>query len=118
MTGRCGSPMPTRPTRATRACTGAHPDYGGDVDHAALIDRLAAYDGWALSTSAEALPSVLALCPPGRSRRRLAPWRASRPEPLAAARLGTGHLLRRPPAQPSRQATHGGWIPSCAASPP
>ena len=42
-----------------------HPDYGGEVDHAALIGRLAAYDGWALSTSAEALPSVLALSPPG-----------------------------------------------------
>jgi hypothetical protein len=41
-----------------------HPDYGGEVDHAALIERLAAYDGWALSTSAEALPAVLALCPP------------------------------------------------------
>lgn len=31
-----------------------HPDYGGEVDHAALIERLSAYDGWALSTSAEA----------------------------------------------------------------
>ncbi len=33
-----------------------HPDYGGEVDHAELIERLAAYDGWALSTSAAALP--------------------------------------------------------------
>jgi hypothetical protein len=43
-----------------------HPDYGGEVDHAALIARLAGYDGWALSTSAQALPVVLvlALCPP------------------------------------------------------
>ena len=47
-----------------------HPDYGGEVDHGALIG-LAAYDGWALSTSAEALPAVLALCPPGV---RVAAW--------------------------------------------
>lgn len=42
-----------------------HPDYGGEVNHAALIGRLAAYDGWAISTSTQALPAVLALCPPG-----------------------------------------------------
>jgi len=41
-----------------------HPDYGGEVDHAALIRRLCRYDGWAVSTSAAALPAVLALCPP------------------------------------------------------
>jgi hypothetical protein len=48
-----------------------HPDYAGEVDHAALIASLAAYDGWALSTSAEALPAVLALCPAGV---RVASW--------------------------------------------
>ena len=48
-----------------------HPDYAGEVDHAALIERLAGYDGWALSTSAEALPEVLALCLPGV---RVAAW--------------------------------------------
>ena len=46
-------------------------DYGGEVDHAGLIERLAAYDGWALSTPAQALPAVLALCPPGV---RVAAW--------------------------------------------
>lgn len=40
-----------------------HRDYAGEVDHAELIARLAGYDGWALSTSATALPAVLALCP-------------------------------------------------------
>lgn len=55
----------------------AHPDYAGEVDHAALIGRLLAYDGWALSTSAAALPAVLALCPPGV---RVAAWhRGERP---------------------------------------
>lgn len=54
-----------------------HPDYGGEVDHAALIARLTGYDGWALSTSATALPAVLALCPPGV---RVAAWhRGERP---------------------------------------
>lgn len=48
-----------------------HPDYAGEVPHAALIERLAAYDGWALSTSAAALPDVLRLCPPGA---RVAAW--------------------------------------------
>lgn len=56
-----------------------HPDYGGEVDHAELIARLAGeYDAWALSTSAEALPAVLALCPPGV---KVAAWfRGERPD--------------------------------------
>ena len=49
-----------------------HQDYAGEVDHTALIRHLAAYDGWALSTSAEALPGMLAACPPGI---RVAAWR-------------------------------------------
>ena len=54
-----------------------HPDYAGEVDHGALIRRLGLYDGWALSTSAAALPAVLALCPPGA---RVAAWhRGERP---------------------------------------
>lgn len=64
----------------------AHPDYGGEVDHGELLARLAGYDGWALSTSAAALPAVLALCPPGvrvaawhRGERAAAGW-----EPLSA----------------------------------
>lgn len=44
-----------------------HPDYGGEVDHAELLDRLTTsdYDGWALSTSSPALLDVLTLCPVG-----------------------------------------------------
>jgi len=42
-----------------------HPDYGGEVDHAELIARLEdEYDGWVLHTSEQALPEILALCPP------------------------------------------------------
>lgn len=44
---------------------GDHTDYAGEVDHAELIRRLSTFDGWALSTSARSLPTVLALCPPG-----------------------------------------------------
>jgi hypothetical protein len=63
-----------------------HLDYAGEVDHAELLSRLGTYDGWALSTSAAALPAVLALCPPGV---RVAAWhRGERPapswEPLSA----------------------------------
>lgn len=55
-----------------------HPDYAGEVDHVRLIRRLCLeYDGWALSTSAEALPRVLVSCPPGA---RIAAWvRGERP---------------------------------------
>lgn len=43
-----------------------HPDYAGEVDHAALINRLETeFDGWLLHTSSTALRDVLALCPPG-----------------------------------------------------
>ncbi len=41
-----------------------HPDYGGEVDHVALISRLhEEYDGWALSTSSKALQEILRICP-------------------------------------------------------
>ena len=86
-----------------------HPDYGGEVDHPALIASLAAdYDGWALSTSAAALPAVLASCPPGV---RVAAWhRWERPN--AAARgvqnawepvvFSGGRYGRRPGGAPRR----------------
>ncbi|HLY11235.1 MAG TPA: hypothetical protein VKW04_18180 [Planctomycetota bacterium] len=39
------------------------PSFAGEVDHASLLDRLATFDGWALSTSARALREILPLCP-------------------------------------------------------
>jgi hypothetical protein len=40
-----------------------HPDFDGEVDHGELITRLERnFDGWALSTSAKALSTVLVLC--------------------------------------------------------
>lgn len=47
------------------------PTFAGEVDHAALIEHLRTFDGWALSTSRRALQPVLALCPPGVL---VAPW--------------------------------------------
>ncbi len=47
------------------------PTFAGEVDHAALLEQLATYDGWVLATSAEALRDLLPLCPLGT---RIAPW--------------------------------------------
>jgi hypothetical protein len=65
-----------------------HPDFGGEVDHVELVERLVAEfpDGWALSTSSPALPAVLSSCPPAV---RVAAWfRGERPttsyRPLSA----------------------------------
>jgi hypothetical protein len=61
-----------------------HPDYGGEVDHRELIDRLEAEfpDGWALSTSVAALGEILPLCPKGEPSKKRA-WGGS-------VKLGTG----------------------------
>lgn len=46
-------------------------NYAGEVDHERLLDQLATYDGWALSTSAADLRDVLPLCP---SQARVCAW--------------------------------------------
>ena len=57
-----------------------HPDFAGEVDHTALLSRLQAYDGWALSTSTDALPEILALCVVQDLQVRVGAWiRGSRP---------------------------------------
>jgi hypothetical protein len=65
-----------------------HRDFGGEVDICGLVARLVHEfpAGWALSTSAEALPSVLRFCP---ASARVAAWvRGERPtvafHPLSA----------------------------------
>jgi len=61
-----------------------HPDYGGEVDHAELLARLARFDGWALSTSAAALPAILALAVGQDLQVRVAAWfRGARPHTTA-----------------------------------
>lgn len=41
-----------------------HPDFAGEVDHVALIERLKTYDGFILHTSSVALPQLAPLLPP------------------------------------------------------
>jgi hypothetical protein len=61
-----------------------HPDYAGEVDHAELLSRLATYDGWALSTSAAALPQVLAEAVAQDLSVRVGAWiRGARPHATA-----------------------------------
>ncbi len=66
-----------------------HPDYDGEVDHGELIQRLNwDYDGWALSTSAAALPDVLALLRERGIEARVAAWiRGERPNATATTPL-------------------------------
>lgn len=69
---------PPYPGRSKRYY-GEHPDFAGEVDLACLVEQLrdGFPDGWALSTSADALQEVLALCPAGA---RVAVWvRGERP---------------------------------------
>ena len=63
---------PPYPELAERYYKG-HPAFAGEVDHAELIAKLASDfpDGWALSTSADALQVVLGMCPAGT---RVAIW--------------------------------------------
>ena len=58
-----------------------HPDYGGEVDHVALIARLVAEfpDGWALSTGERSLQDVLSFAPRGC---RVLAWCRTFPPPM------------------------------------
>jgi len=62
---------------------GKHPDYAGEVDHAELIARLEADypDGWALSSNAVSLPTILRLCPIDI---RVAAWHNTNSQPPGA----------------------------------
>jgi hypothetical protein len=71
---------------------GNHPDYAGEVDHAALVEQLAGYDGWALSTSMVALRDVLPLAPPATC---VAAWVNTNAEPPGARPL-SHHLVWEP----------------------
>ena len=62
------------------------PTYAGEVSIPDLLSRLAAYDGWALSTSAAGAPAVLAECVSRRLTVRLAVW-VKTPRPHKEARI-------------------------------
>lgn len=83
-----------------------HPDYAGEVDHRDLLAELEREfpDGWALSTSAEALPFVIGLCHDLEiSRIRVAAWvrgprtnrRARRPQSSWEPVIYRGGRLKR-----------------------
>jgi hypothetical protein len=83
---RCAYADPPYPNRAK--LYRRHRDYGGEIDICRLVARLVHEfpDGWALSTSAESLGSVLRFCP---AAARVAAWfRGERPtasfHPLSA----------------------------------
>jgi len=64
----------------------ADPAYAGEVDIPDLLSRLATYDGWALSTSAAALPDLLAASRDAGAVIRVAVW-FRRARPHATARI-------------------------------
>jgi hypothetical protein len=93
-----------------------HPDYRVEVGYAELIGRLAGYDGWALSTSAQALPAVLALCPPWWLP-HVAPGRHARQphtiaEHIRAIRGATGDLCLCPAQYVGSISVSRGRVPS------
>ena len=91
-----------------------HPDYRGEVDYADLIERLAAYDRWALSTSAEALPAMLALCPAGvrawAGYTGQQPSCTPAPDASCQARADASSPAARDGSDPSGEALRGGYL--------
>lgn len=69
---------------------GDQPTYAGEVDHAALLSRLATYDGWALACSSRSVPTILALAVAQGLSVRLAIWHRRR-APHPTARLVTAY---------------------------
>lgn len=110
-------PYPGRAARYYRH----EPTFAGEVDHVALIASLQAsgYDGWALSTAADALRSILPLCPPearvcawtkpiGASSRTLGIHNCWEPVIVVSGRRLRGGVRDHLSAQPARG---GGILP-------
>jgi hypothetical protein len=72
-----------------RKLYGRHPDFAGEVDQRALVERLVDEypDGWALSLSAQSLPAILSYCP---SDVRVLAWVKSMVNMLPGIRLQYG----------------------------
>lgn len=66
----------------SRKYYGDQPSYGGEVDHARLLEELVTYDGWALSTSAKSLGLVLSLVHRGVEY-RVCSWTKTHHPPMA-----------------------------------
>ena len=104
LTGR-DTPRPLQPPVAQR-------DIKAEVAHC-----VGGVSTWALSTSAEALPAVLALCPPGV---RVAAWHAANDPPRAAGRCTPGNQSSTTVAASSAvtPVIRDAPTPSCAVPPP
>lgn len=84
---------------------GTHPDYGGEVDHGALLSQLVAYDGWALATNRDGLKLLVGLCQERQLDYEIAIWvRGARKAPSRTAwRSYEAVLYRRARAVVSRE---------------
>ena len=89
------------------------PTFAGEVDHRRLLERLATFDGWALSTSPKALRDLLPLCPPearvcawtkpnGVSSKTRGPHNAWEPLIVVPARLRRPGVRDHLSAKPAR----------------
>ena len=78
-----------------------HPDFGGEVDHVALLRRLATYDGWALSTSKAGMRLLLPKLP---EKVLVCPWVKSHHQPLSS---GPGNVHEYVLVSPGRRRLPG-----------
>ena len=91
-----------------------HPDYAGEVDHKQLVEQLATFDGWALSTSAEALPFVLSLLAPFDGW-AIASWvKGGQPGKARQARSSWEPVLYKPAR--ASVSSQPGWDSFCGAA--
>ena len=88
-----------------------HPDYAGEIDHSALIERLNAnYDAWALSLSSPSLQQILALCPSDvRVRAWIKPFASFKPG-VGAAYAWEPVMVRGGRPRSREQPTVRDWI--------
>lgn len=75
------------------------PTFAGEVDHRHLLDVLRSYDGWALSTSQEALSDVLSLIPRGVGDVEVCPWVKTHGAPRARGPANIHEYLIVSPAR-------------------
>lgn len=86
---------PPYPGKAKRYY-GREDSYGGEVDHVSLLAKLQTYDGWALSTSREALRDLLSLTPGGTL---VCPWVKTHHQPSS---YGPGNIHEYVLVKPAR----------------
>lgn len=91
-----------------------HPDYAGEVDHKQLVEQLVTFDGWALSTSAEALPVVLSLLSPFDGWFIASWFKGGQPGKAKRARSSWEPILVKPARE--TVSSQPGWDSFCGAA--